>query len=143
MISKQALEWWEELFAEFEFQLDNLFRVLYRLIIWIDSQDDERFSPAQKWLYVSIIRARLSSIELVFLFYNGHTLKGQNFKRLIEKYALFDNLNSGSDPVIWLVRACPPDGVGYKPTAYASVAAREAIGLPASGEETLALASDI
>lgn len=142
LITKQALDWWEELSDDIERQVDSLFRVLYRLVVWVDSQDEERLSPAQKWLYVSIIRARLSSIELVFLFYNGHTARGHRFTRLIEKYALFDNLNFGRDPVLWLVRQCPPGGRDYAPTAYDSGLARAALGLPKSGEETLALASN-
>lgn len=142
LITKQALDWCDEMSDKIERQVDSLFRILYRLIVWVDSQDEERLSLAQKWLYVSIIRARLSSIELVFLFYNGHTPRGHKFKRLIEKYALFDNLNFGPDPVLWMVRQCPPDGKGYAATAYESGLARVALGLPKSGEETLALASN-
>ncbi|OYY93181.1 MAG: hypothetical protein B7Y41_12715 [Hydrogenophilales bacterium 28-61-23] len=142
LVSKVAIERWEELYAKYEYQLDSLFRVLYRLIVWIDSQDEERLSPAQKWLYVSIVRAQLSWIELVYLFYNGHTERGKSFKRLAEKYALFDNLNFATDPVIAIVKACPPDTVGYRLSAYESRLARVAMGLSESSEQTLAMASD-
>jgi len=142
LVSKVAIERWDELYAEFEYELDSLFRVLYRLIVWIDSQDEDRLSLAQKWLYVSIVRAQLSWIELVYLFYNGHTERGKAFKRLAEKYALFDNLNFATDPVIAIVKDCPPDSVGYQPSAYDSRLARVAMGLPESSEQTLAMASD-
>ncbi len=141
-ISKSALENWAALYNKHEYQFDSLFRVLYRLIVWIDSQDEDRLSPAQKWLYVSIVRAQLSWIELVYLFYNGHTERGRNFKRLAEKYALFDNLNFATDRAIAIVRECPPDSVGYQPSAYDSRLARVAMGLPESSEQTLAMASD-
>lgn len=141
-ISAIVLREWESLYLEIERIADNLFRVLYRLIVWIDSQDEDRLSPAQKWLYVSIVRAQLSWIELVYLFYNGHTERGRNFKRLAEKYALFDNLNFATDPVIAIVKECPPDSVGYQPSAYDSRLARVAMGLPESSEQTLAMASD-
>ncbi len=142
LVSKIAIEQWQDLYDEIEFQLDSLFRVLYRLILWVHSQDDDRLSPAQKWLYVSIIRAQLSWIELVYLFYNGHTERGKSFKHLAEKYALFDNLNFATDPVIAIVKACPPDTVGYQPSAYDSKLARVAMALPESSEQTLAMASD-
>ncbi len=142
IVSKTAIDRWEELYEEDEYQLDSLFRVLYRLIVWIDSQDEDRLTPAQKWLYVSIVRAQLSWIELVFLFYNGHTERGKSFKHLADKYALFDNLNFATDPVIAIVKACPPDTVGYQPSAYDSKLARVAMGLPESSEQTLAMASD-
>lgn len=140
--SISALANWHGMYEKQEYQLDSIFRVLYRLIVWIDSQDDDRLTPAQKWLYVSIVRAQLSWIELVYLFYNGHTERGKNFKRLAEKYALFDNLNFTTDPVITIVRECPPDAVGYQPSAYDSRLARVAMGLPESSEQTLAMASD-
>ncbi len=142
IVSKVASEQWEVLYTEYEYQLDSLFRVLYRLIVWIDSQDNIRLSPAQKWLYVSIVRAQISWIELVYLFYNGHTERGKSFKRLAEKYALFDNLNFATDPVIAIVKECPPDTLGYQPSAYDSKLARVAMGLPESSEQTLAMASD-
>lgn len=141
-LASKAMEKWEHLFLENITQLDSPFRVLYRLIVWIDSQDKDRLSPSQKWLYVSIVRAQLSWIELVYLFYNGHTERGRAFKRLAEKYALFDNLNFATDPVIAIVRECPPDSVGYQPSAFDSRLARVAMGLPESSEQTLAMASD-
>lgn len=141
-ISMEARGRWEALYKEHEYQLDNLFRVLYRLILWIHSQDDNRISPAQKWLYVSIVRARLSWIEMVYLFYNAQTKQGEKFKALIEQYALFDNLNFDSDNALKAVREFPHDSVGYKPSAYDSKIARVDMGLPESGEETLAMASD-
>lgn len=129
VVSAGAMREWELLYRREENQLDSLFRVLYRLLRWIDSHRDERLSPEQKWLYVSIVRSQLSWIEMVYLFYNGHTFSGRKFKPLIEKYALFDNLNFQSDQVIALLRACPPDTEGYSTTAYSSDSAREALGL--------------
>lgn len=141
-IAGEAVTNWNDLYLDHEYQLDSLFRVLYRLVVWIDSQDEDRIPPAQKWLYVSIVRAQLSWIELVYLFYNGHTERGKTFKRFAEKYALFDNLNFSTDPVIAIVKESPPDGIGYKPSAYDSKLARVAMGLPESSEQTLAMASD-
>lgn len=141
-LSHKAMEAWEHLFLENITQLDSLFRVLYRLIVWIDSQDETRLSPAQKWLYVSIVRAQLSWVELVFLFYNGQTERGKDFKRLAEKYALLDNLSFATDPVLATVKEYPPDSLGYQPSAYDSRLARVAMGLPESSEQTLAMASD-
>lgn len=136
-----AMRKWESLYKDEEYQLDSLFRNLYRLIYWINSQDSTHISPAQKWLYVSIVRAQLSWIELVYLYYNGLTQRGANFKELIERYALFDNLTFESDQVISILKTYPPDGVGYRPSAYDSVLARDALGLPESTEATLRMAA--
>ena len=129
VISRGAMQQWELLYDKEENQLDSLFRVLYRLLRWIDLQPDNRLSYEQKWLYVSIVRSQLSWIEMVYLFYNGHTSRGKNFKPLIEKYALFDNLNFSSDQVIGVLKECPPDSEGYAHSAYSSDAARAVLGL--------------
>lgn len=130
MIVGNALQQWDSLYKEYEYQLDNLFRVLYRLIKWIDSQDERRLSNEEKWFYVSIVRARLSWIEMVYIFYNGLTTRGRNFKVYVEKYALFDNLNFDSDPVIKIVKENPPNNQGFRRYAYSSNSARESLGIP-------------
>lgn len=141
-LSKNSLEQWESLYADAEYQLDSLFRVLFNLLRWINSQSSEQLSNAQKWQYVSIVRAQLSWIELVYLFCNGHTLRGEKFKELAERYALFDNLPFHTNPVILVMKECPPDGGrGYADTAYSSTLARHMLGLPESAEATLALAA--
>lgn len=127
-ISKAALDEWERLYREQENQLDSLFRVLYRLLRWIDLQPSGRLDPEQKWLYVSIVRSQLSWIEMVYLFYNGYSERGRKFRPVIEKYALFDNLNFESDRVIEIVKDSP-NSTPYAPTAYSSGAARAALNL--------------
>jgi hypothetical protein len=139
--SKAALELWESLYRAQEYQLDSLFRVLYRRLLWIDSQGTGSLNDAQKWLYVSIVRSQLSWVEMVYLFYNGYTGRGAKFKGLAEKYALFDNLTFSSDPVITILRECPPGGKGYSPTAYDSILARKSLGLPEKADEAMDLAA--
>lgn len=139
-VTKAVMNSWDDLYRKYEYQLDSLFRNLYRLILWIDSQGDDRVSAAQKWLYVSIVRAQISWVEMAYLFYNGYTERGSKFKRLAEKYALFDNMNFDSDPVIAHVRKYPPENISYAGTAYDSCLARNQLGLPESTEETLAMA---
>lgn len=137
------LKMWEELYKAKEFQLDSLFRVLYRLLIWIDSQQNNRLSPAQKWLYISIIRGQLSWIEMAYLYMNGLTKVGEKFKLIIEKYALFDNLTFNSDTSLQILKSYSLAPDAYKEEAYSSELARAKLGLPKSSEETLALATAI
>lgn len=139
-VTMAAMALWDDLYIKREYQLDSLFRNLYRLILWIDSQSDDRISSAQKWLYVSIVRAQISWVEMAYLFYNGYTERGNKFKRLSEKYALFDNMNFDSEPVIAHVRKYPSRNISYADTAYNSCLARKQMGLPESTEETLAMA---
>lgn len=143
LVTTVALRRWDELYREHQFHLDSLFRDLYRLILWVDSQRDENLSSAQKWLYVSIVRGKLSWIELVYLFLNAQTPRGASFKRLLEKYAILDNLTFESDNVLALLKEYPEDKVGFLDAAYCSITARRALALPDSAEEVLALASAI
>lgn len=96
-ISDRVQNAWNSLYVNNEYKLDSLFRTAYKLLTWIDSQKNSRLSDEDKWLYVSIFRSQLSWIELVYFYYNGLTVTGGKFKPIIEKYALFDNLNLDSD----------------------------------------------
>ena len=70
---------------------DHYFRHLYRMVRFVD--DADCLNEKEKYAYVSIIRATLSSFELVWLYYNSLYGVGRpKFKALIEKYALLKNL---------------------------------------------------
>lgn len=125
-LSKAARETWERVYVGHGNSLESFYRVLYRLIKWIDDQPASRLSWEDKWLYVSIVRSQLSWIEQVFLFYNGMTDRGKNFKAYINRYALFDNLTVERDRLLVILRECPMDSVGYAESAYSSDAARAA-----------------
>jgi len=65
-------------------ELGHYFRSLYNIVKLIDQSDVE-----DKRLYTNLVRAQLSSFELVLLFYNSLSDKGsEKFKPLIEKYSL-------------------------------------------------------
>lgn len=132
---------WCQLYRKDEYQLDSVFRTLYRLLIWIDSQQSERLSNAQKWLYISIVRSQLSWIEMTYLYYNGLTPPGSKFKLIVEKYALFDNLTIDSDIGMKVLNRHLPLVSNYSEHAFNSEIAREKLGLPKSSEDTLALAT--
>lgn len=140
-VASSVLHEWDKSYLSHEYQLDSLFRNLYRLILWIHSQNESKLTQAQKWLYVGIVRGQLSWIEQVYLFYNGLTERGEKFRKLVNTYALFDNLTFENDPVLEYVRHNPPDDVAYMRSAFDSVAARRALGLPDTAEETMALAA--
>lgn len=130
---------WDKTYLSHEYQLDSLFRNLYRFLLWIDSHG--HLSHAQKWLYISIVRGQLSWIEQVYLFYNGLTERGSKFKSLINKYALFDNLTFENDPILEHVRHHTPVVIDYDESAFDSMVARHKLGLPDSAEETMSLAA--
>lgn len=77
--------------------LDAPFRTLFRLVRWIDETE---LTETQKWHYVALIRAQLSWIEQVFLFYNCLTTEGEKMALYANRYALFDNL-VGGDGIIF------------------------------------------
>ncbi len=71
--------------------LDNYFRLLYRILKSIDNMD--KLSRDEKYEYCCIVRATLSRYELLVLFYNCLSTNGiEKFKPLVEKYAIFNNL---------------------------------------------------
>ncbi|WP_191556435.1 putative phage abortive infection protein [Metabacillus idriensis] len=74
-----------------EHQLGHYFRNLYRIVKFID--ESERITFEDKKTYIGIVKAQLSSNELVFLFYNGLSNNGEKFRPLMIKYNLLDNLN--------------------------------------------------
>lgn len=147
VVASNLSSWrWERLYQRQQYQLDNLFRILYRLIVWIDSQDSTKLIDAEKWFYVSIVRGQLSWVELAFLFLNGFTERGRKFKALAEKYALFDNLTVTSDPILENMKEYPPETSGvsyniatlrYADEAFDSRLARQKLGLPAESQEFL------
>ncbi|WP_444937244.1 putative phage abortive infection protein [Microbulbifer sp. JMSA004] len=81
-----------KVYRESEGDLSHYFRNLYSLLRFVDegggAKEDKQF-------YVRIIRSQLSIYEIGMLFYNGLYGEGRDkFKPLIERHALFDNLDS-------------------------------------------------
>ena len=70
--------------------LDHYFCSLYRIFKYIDQSpliDDNQRSQ-----YADIVRAHLSKDEQLLLFFNCINMDNGKFKKLIEKYTLFDNI---------------------------------------------------
>lgn len=124
IIAQAARAKWDLVYREFENDLGGLFRVLYRLIKWIDEQPSSKMRQEDKWLYVGIVRSQLSWIEMAFLYYNGMSDRGGRFKRLIERYSLFDNFSVHTDALLMILKECPMDSFGYFSGAFNSDEAR-------------------
>lgn len=71
--------------------LASYFSHLYRIFKYID--ETHLIDEDEKYDYACIVRAQLSESELLMLFYNAINDDDSKFKRLIEKYAIFNNLN--------------------------------------------------
>ncbi|MFY3196785.1 putative phage abortive infection protein [Achromobacter xylosoxidans] len=93
-------DWWRPTYGEHEPQLGRLIRTLFTLVRWIDRHPT--LTDSERWDYVSIVRARLSSPELRFLFFNAFHPEGRAFTEYLERYALLDNLPLSSNPFIRL-----------------------------------------
>lgn len=75
--------------------LDHYFRLLYRILKYIDDSQKKipEMTLSKRYEYTSIVRATLSQYELILLFYNCLSSNGrEKFKPLIERYAIFNNL---------------------------------------------------
>ncbi|QET03912.1 hypothetical protein FOB72_17240 (plasmid) [Cupriavidus pauculus] len=119
-----ARDGYETVFDRHRYQLDGMFRTLFRLIKWVDESDPKIISREEKWQYIAIIRAQLSWIELVFLVYNCMTQRGEPFIEYANKYALFDNLGTEADGILILIRADPVIS-GIAASAFSSDIARK------------------
>ncbi|MCK5535690.1 MAG: putative phage abortive infection protein [Bacteroidales bacterium] len=65
---------------------------MYQILKYIDKQN---FDDKNAKFYTNIIRAQLSSSELMILFYYVYFISkthGDNFKKLVERYSLFEHL---------------------------------------------------
>ncbi len=76
-----------DFFEHNEHNLGHYFRNLHRIYKFIDESNSSKKSD-----YAGIIRAQLSSFELLLIFYNGKTKYGEKFKRNMERYAMFENM---------------------------------------------------
>lgn len=101
------LKRWEDVYGQNRHHLDSVFRTLYRLIKWIDGQPEVSLDNDKKWHYVSIVRAQLSEIELIFLLLNGHTDRGQRMNKYVNDYALFDNLDTEREAAVSYLSRLP------------------------------------
>lgn len=91
--------------------LGHYFRYLYTIFKFIKNSD-----IYDKKLYSNIVRAQLSDMELVLIFYNClYKLGYEKFKPLVEEFSIFDNL-----PLNLLLR--PEHKEFYKSDAFGIVA---------------------
>ncbi|MHA4196218.1 putative phage abortive infection protein [Bacillus cereus] len=87
---------YERLYKEHENIIGHYYRNLYRIVKLIqnntfDNESEERDNE-EKRMYRGILRAQLSSFELLMLFYNiSYSEKGKKFKELIESINFFDD----------------------------------------------------
>ena len=66
----------------------HYFRNLHRILKFVDGSD-----VTNKTEYTGILRAQLSSFELVLLFYHALYSVGDKLKPLVERYAMLENLD--------------------------------------------------
>ncbi|MDO8160437.1 hypothetical protein FKQ51_24595 [Bacillus toyonensis] len=89
-------EAYETLYKKYENAIGHYYRNLYRIVKLIqnntfDSKSQE-LDNEEKRQYRGILRAQLSSFELLMLFYNiSYSKKGENFKKLIAGINFFDD----------------------------------------------------
>lgn len=76
-----------EFFEKHHYDLGHYFRNLYHLIKFIDKSD-----MPDKQMYVSLVRAQLSSHELLLIFYNCVSDFGQKFTPFMTKYHFLKNM---------------------------------------------------
>jgi len=91
-----TLEIFNSKFERFNNEYDESFKYyflnLYQVLNYIDKYSTEEYTLKE---YSNIVRAQLSKNELILLFFNAigiEKFSGSNYKKIIEKYALFEHL---------------------------------------------------
>jgi hypothetical protein len=91
-----TLKDFQQLFDRINNKYDTTYKFyfinLYQILKYIDKNSTEKKSLKE---YSNIVRAQLSKDELVLLFYNAMGIRKysqDNYKKLIEQYALFEHL---------------------------------------------------
>lgn len=104
---ERAMAGYEEMMRIHQGDLGLYFRSLYSLFKYIEnsSYDDKKHLAL-------IVRSFLSDYELVLIFYNCLSSKGEKFRRYAEMYALFDNLDVLLLIDLEHVRLIPPSAFG-------------------------------
>lgn len=100
---------YEKFYETHQGELGHYFRTLYNIVKFVHQSNVEN-----KKFYTNLVRAQLSSQEILLLFYNCLSKQGEEkFKPLVEKYSLLKmlpkNLVASQDQLEW-----------YLPTAYGS-----------------------
>ncbi|WP_197214720.1 putative phage abortive infection protein [Cytobacillus firmus] len=95
---------YELVYKEYSPHVGHYFRNLYRIVRLIEDESfskDENVNITEKSKYRGILRAQLSSMELLMIFYNVvYSSKGRGFKLLLKKKNFFDDHLSKED-FIW------------------------------------------
>lgn len=87
---------WLDFFKSKEVQLGHYFRFLYNILKFIDQSKIEN-----KKFYTDMLRAQLSSSELVIIHYNAHSDLGrEKLLPLIKKYNLLKHLNKNDLTIV-------------------------------------------
>lgn len=83
-----TLETYLKYYKRSQHLLGHYFRNLYHIIKLVKFSDID-----EKYRYTSLVRAQLSSHELLMIFYNCLTINGtEKFKPLVEEFMLFKNM---------------------------------------------------
>ena len=83
-------ESFNRLFEKDQPHLGHYFRQLYHIIKFIDDEGSDRMR------YANFMKAQLNNDELVLIAYNGASVHGENFRHLIERYGLLENITEGT-----------------------------------------------
>ena len=80
-------EAYHDFFEKHQYDLGHYFKNLYHIVKFVHNSNIE-----DKQVYISLVRAQLSSHELLVLFYNCLSEYGIKFKPLVIQYEILDGL---------------------------------------------------
>lgn len=99
-VLRSIREAFEEVWGAHNLSLGHYFRFLYNMFRFLEARPGEVSEVVDRKLELAkILRAMLSNSELEILFYNMFSCRAENFRRIADKFELFDNLPDDSMPL--------------------------------------------
>jgi Putative phage abortive infection protein len=85
---QRSIDAYDYFWKRYQSDLGHYFRVLYNIFRYIDQ------SEFRNGIYSKILRAQISNQELIIIFYNCLTPRGEEFAKLAETFQLYDNMDT-------------------------------------------------
>lgn len=90
MTHKKIIDNYTNIYFKYRGRISPYFKTIYRLIKFVD--DCDHLKEDEKVFYSKIIRSQISDNELLFLYYNYHSIYGNKAQPAVLKYRLLKHI---------------------------------------------------
>lgn len=87
---KKIIEYYTNIYFNYRGRISPYFKTIYRLLMFVD--DCDHLKEDEKVFYSKIVRSQISDNELLFLYYNYHSIYGTKAQPPVLKYRLLKHI---------------------------------------------------